>query len=851
MKSQLFFLLISIGPFLSAQSFREFPPTPPFAGVETASIAFADVDGDNDQDVLIAGDNGFVPISRLYTNDGLGNFSEVKDTPFEGVETGAIAFADVDGDNDQDVLITGSFFAKLYTNDGSGVFTEVMNTPFNGVQNSAIAFADVDGDNDLDVMISGRPNGSGPDPLVTFLYTNDGIGNFSQMIGTPFVGVERGSIGFADVDGDNDPDVFLTGDAGAGPVSRLYTNDGMGNFTEVPGSSNPFVGVEESSIAFADLDGDNDQDLLLTGIGLGGGPIALLYTNDGSGNFSINPTSPIEGVYLSAIAFSDVDGDNDQDVLITGNPQSGSFRLSKLYSNDGSGNFSEVMGTPFIGVDRCSIGFADVDGDNDQDALIVGTTGFFRIATLYTNDGMGAFTEVRGPFDGVKSGSIAFADIDGDNDQDVLVSGRTGLSSITKLYTNDGVGNFSEVMNTPFDSVSISSIAFADVDGDNDQDVLITGSAIGIGPISKLYTNDGTGNFIELINTPFVGVLAGSIAIADVDGDNDQDVLLTGGDGSASVSKLYTNDGAGNFSEVMGTPFDGVSSSSIAFADVDGDNDEDVLITGFNDVSPISKLYTNDGAGTFTEVMGTPFVSVARGSIAFADVNGDNNPDVLITGLNPAFVPLTRLYTNDGMGNFTEAMGTPFENLGNSSIAFSDVDGDNHPDVLITGINAGILRSILYINNGMGNFSEVMDTPFEGVENGSIAFADVDGDHDSDILITGENRSSAPISKLYLNDGIAASIEGSGISASFEFVIYPSPTQENQIHLRYTSDPQANDWIQIRIFDLGGRLLQHNQKRLPVGEKTFSLDISSLNKGYYLVQLDNGKRRGIQKLVVQ
>jgi hypothetical protein len=89
------------------------------------------------------------------------------------------------------------------------------------------------------------------------------------------------------------------------------------------------------------------------------------------------------------------------------------------------------------------------------------------------------------------------------------------------------------------------------------------------------------GSFSEVTGTPFEGVARSSIAFADVDGDNDQDVLITGSNNSdAFISKLYTNDGMGNFSEMTGTPFEGVDRSSIAFADVDGDNDQDVLITG-------------------------------------------------------------------------------------------------------------------------------------------------------------------------------------------------------------------------------------------------------------------------------
>ena len=95
------------------------------------------------------------------------------------------------------------------------------------------------------------------------------------------------------------------------------------------------------------------------------------------------------------------------------------------------------------------------------------------------------------------------------------------------------------------------------------------------------------------------------------------------------------------FEEVLAPPpapqniasFDGVFYSSIAFADIDNDNDQDVLITGYIDWGqPNTKLYTNDGSGNFAEVTGTPFDGVRDGSIAFADIDNDNDQDLLITG---------------------------------------------------------------------------------------------------------------------------------------------------------------------------------------------------------------------------
>jgi hypothetical protein len=100
MKLKLLIDLIFIGHSISAQTFTESPQMPPFEGVLGGSIAFADVDGDNDQDVLITGDIGSgTLISKMYTNDGKGNFTEMTATTFVYVRSGSIAFSDVDGDN--------------------------------------------------------------------------------------------------------------------------------------------------------------------------------------------------------------------------------------------------------------------------------------------------------------------------------------------------------------------------------------------------------------------------------------------------------------------------------------------------------------------------------------------------------------------------------------------------------------------------------------------------------------------------------------------------------------------------------------------------------------------------------
>jgi uncharacterized protein YuzB (UPF0349 family) len=141
--------------------------------------------------------------------------------------------------------------------------------------------------------------------------------------------------------------------------------------------------------------------------------------------------------------------------------------------------------------------------------------------------------------------------------------------------------------------VSDSSIAFSDIDDDNDLDVLITGLTYASEYTANLYKNDGAGGFTLVENTPFEGVKAGSINFVDIDNDNDEDVYVYGYNGSISTLKLYTNDGSGNFSLVTGTPFEGLSGGSVAFADIDGDNNQDVIISGENNIelNTLPQLY--------------------------------------------------------------------------------------------------------------------------------------------------------------------------------------------------------------------------------------------------------------------
>ena len=755
----LSFIFFSLGSLKSQVSFSPFnvgSPNlligTPFVKVSKGSTAWADIDGDNDMDVLVTGLNtSNQKVAKLYTNDGSGAFNLVTGTPFDGVDEGDIAFADIDGDNDMDVLITGASsttrIAKLYVNDGTGIFTEVIGTPFDGAWRGSLAFTDVDGDNDQDVLITGFNNsGNGNSKL----YINNGTGSFTEQFGTPFDSVGVSAIAFEDIDGDNDQDLILTGfNSAKYRITKLYVNNGTGGFSEV--LNTPFIGVRQGSVTFADVDGDNDQDVFITGQS-SSGLKSILYTNNGTGVFTTAIGSTFKGVYRSSCKFADIDGDNDPDLIITG---SNSTNWSKLYTNDGTGLFTEIPNTPFVAVSYSSVTFEDVDNDNDPDLLITGQTNSYApFTTLYSNNGSGEFIAVTGtPFTGVYQSDIAFADIDGDNDQDVIIVGNRGSNSLsTKLFANNGIGIFTEIADTVFNQIQYGPVGFLDFDEDNDLDLLLK---------NVLYTNDGTGNFTKAMNSPFSGVSGVSFDFADVDGDNDKDLLISGfGTSQNHITKLYTNNGSGSYTETAGTPFSNRIFNSINLKDFDGDNDLDLIALGTDPLGiPCTYLYTNNGTGVFTLVTGTSFMEITNGSIDFADIDGDNDLDIFITGTNTTYPGSAKFYINDGFGVFTEVNANPIQGVGYSDVAFFDVDNDNDQDLIVTGKPTSNSRfTTLYLNDGAGNFTKELNTPFDDIAYGAIACTDVDNDTDIDLLITGSNASNQLIALGYQNNLFAPCI---------------------------------------------------------------------------------------------
>jgi uncharacterized repeat protein (TIGR01451 family) len=308
-----------------------------------------------------------------------------------------------------------------------------------------------------------------------------------------------------------------------------------GAFTDI-GATLP--GVRYSSVAWGDYDNDGDLDILLSG---GGNSwVSEVYRNDGGGVFTDVDANLIRVFVDSSVAWGDYDNDGDLDILLTGSHASGT--VSRVYRNDGALGFTNI-GAALAPVAAGSVAWGDYDNDGDLDILLTGNSMGTSVSKVYRNDGGGAFTDIGAGLTGVTSSSVAWGDYDNDGDLDILLTGRGASYPVTRVYRNDGSGAFTAIPHS-LSWTEAGCAAWGDYDNDGDLDILLTGRD-GSGPVSEpvseVYRNDGGGVFTE-IDAGLTGVYWSSVAWGDYDSDGDLDMLLTGWDGSTYVSKVYRND---------------------------------------------------------------------------------------------------------------------------------------------------------------------------------------------------------------------------------------------------------------------------------------------------------------------
>ena len=353
----------------------------------------------------------------------------------------------------------------------------------------------------------------------------------------------------------------------------------------------------------------------------------------GQGNFQLGTVIPV-GTAPENVTVADVDGDGDLD-LLTAN--TGSDNVSVSF-NDGLGTYSGRRNVA-VGRGPTSIVAGDVDGDGDLDLL---TTNYgSNNVSVRLNNGLGDFSGSQTVT--VGSGApqgLALGDVDGDGDLDLAVANQIGNSVSIRLNGGDATGSNTGVFSGSQDVLQLGgsfAIALHDVDGDGDLDVLVSSLTSNIVRVllnGGDATGSGTGLF-SLGSTVTVGSNPASLAVGDVDADGDLD-LLTANYGNSNVS-VRLNNGLGVFSGTY-TVAVGPSPHGVVLGDVDADGDLDLLTandgtgTGANTVSV--RLNGGNASGSSSGLFSagqTVTVGARPRGLAVGDLDSDGDLDLLVT----------------------------------------------------------------------------------------------------------------------------------------------------------------------------------------------------------------------------
>ena len=418
-----------------------------------------------------------------------------------------------------------------------------------------------------------------------------------------------GSAAAGDFDDDGDIDIVLTR---FGLPNLLYRNDGSGGFTEVAEASGVAAAVPPTGSGtplLADVDGDADLDLFLTGNPSGG---RALFLNDGDGTFTDStaasgldiPTTPGESPQSFGAAFADWDHDGDLDLTVV-----------EWYAGA-----LQVEGMDTI-EDFMSLSMCEKADTLESLADNGAPTTHHRpsLSRMYRNDGGAVFTDVTAgsgiDFSEVTAFTPTFADIDNDGWEDLLVAGDFCTS---RIYLNEAGSGFTDITDSAGvggDENGMGSVV-EDFDRDGNLDWFVTsvsyptgdGNCPFVGHVNgcsgnRLYLGDGNGSFVDA--TDDFGVRDGSWgwgAIAeDLNNDGQTELFMANGywgedareEFEDDPNRLWLGRAEGPRPEVSGVAGldDRANGKAVIPFDMDSDGDLDLLVANTTD-PPL--LYRND-----------------------------------------------------------------------------------------------------------------------------------------------------------------------------------------------------------------------------------------------------------------
>lgn len=386
-----------------------------------------------------------------------------------------IAVGDVNGDGLEDFFIGGAAgdTAKLFLQKKDGHFVQSIQSAFiadSYFESIGAVFFDADGDGDLDLVVASGGNEAkqGSPYLVTRLYINDGKGNFSSATSKdwPAVSINASCIRIGDFDNDGKPDVFIgardiPGSYGIIPGSVLLKNNGNGNFTNVTASLAPDLmkAGMVTDAQWADIDADGKKELILVGDWM---PVTIYkYIN---GHLQKKSEIAHSSGWWNCLQVADMDGNGTLDLVagnfgLNSNIKADAQHPAKLYVDDFDKN----------GQTECIPVYFKPDG---------------KAYPYYLKDEMESQMPV------LKKKFLKYEGYAGKTIDLIFTTEQLRHATVLQVeqtqsavFINDGLGNFTMQPLPVMAQLSpVFGIGLTDMDGDGKKDIFMAGNFYGLKP---------------------------------------------------------------------------------------------------------------------------------------------------------------------------------------------------------------------------------------------------------------------------------------------------------------------------------------------------------------------------------
>ena len=668
-------------------------------GSQPRQIALADLDEDNDLDIVAAYEEDRV--LAIYKNDGTGYYdSHVVVSEMSDSVAIYVSVADLDNDGKVDLVASSQDSIFWYKNLGNGNFSSVLMIDDSSYRYPRVYTADLDGDSLIEVLFSSR----GDDKVGFYKNLGNGLFGPKQILNNNADGAR--SAWAADLDNDGFTDVLSS----SYDDNKVAWYKNLGNGTHSPEIIIANTTTGSSFILAADLDNDSLQD--------------VVYRNDSTiawkrnlGNGIFSQESLIcNGTWGPTYVIPiDLDHDSDTDLVVPIVTMGEFFWLENL----GGGIFgpkqmiSDTIEGPY-GVD-----VGDINGDGFYDLVVSGT--WENKISVFQNRGENTF-ELKQTISNAtaKVRSVYADDLNNDGLTDILSASEDD----NKIAWFENLGNkkFSnqKIINDSHDEAAYAISADLDNDGYPDvvsgawNDSLIWQKNLGNGEF-------GSPQIISNFTKPT------KIVAKDLNNDGWVDIMVRFG--ISGIPYIYWFENLGNGEFGTGTNIFSIGGlMDFKISDLNNNGYEDLVVC-----SNSTYAYSfNDGTGNFPLIQYITGIYGAR-AIDIKDVNQDGFKDIIAMG-DTAFGSsgdFVKWLPNDGTGNFnTEILIDSLPDHANTTFG-ADMNNDSLIDIVVAS------KDMLHWveNLGFGNFSLVQNIDNAGGTILSICPAELDNDSDIDIVL--------------------------------------------------------------------------------------------------------------------